>query len=478
MKKVLSLILVVALIAAMAIPAMADPGIPSITINPNNDETNTASLSITYTYYKILSADIDTDPAVGDDGNTTTDGVAAYYVEDAAQATALRETGVFTVTQVPGQNKWYVELADGKGIDDIITAFDNDTFLANFTKLEYTKPAGTDSAVLPDITAGYYFIKSSLGTKVAIQTLSPVTINEKNSYPGVTKTEADTDALAGIGDTITYTITVNIPESVASKPIKVVDTITDGLTLNTSVTVSGAVADPAYTSATFVATDTKGVYNLVIPADVVIANKGKTLTFTYTATVNENAVVLQPETNTAHLEYDGFVTVETETVSTKTLAFTLEKVDGTDHNAGTITELAGAEFSLWDAATDGNKINLVKVSDGVYRVATAEEAAVDGFESAVIEAATATINGLNDATYYLQEDKAPTGYNKLEGRVSVSVTEETSVEGVDTYVDNNKGATLPSTGGHGVYWFYGIGGALIVGAVVLLITKKRMSKEQ
>ena len=99
---------------------MAAGDTPSITIKPNNDTSVTTSTTIKYTYYKILNADIDTDPAVNLDGATTTNGVVAYYVENEAQANALSGTGVFTVTRVGETNKWYVELVDGKTVDDII----------------------------------------------------------------------------------------------------------------------------------------------------------------------------------------------------------------------------------------------------------------------------------------------------------------------------------------------------------------------
>ena len=508
MKKILALVIAMVMVLGMSTAVFA-AGTPSITINPNNDDQSTASVAIDYTYYKILSASIDTDPTVAVDGSTTAEGKASYYVENQAQATAIAgltkgegdaATALFTVTQVPGAQKWYVTANEGVTAQDIVDAFDNDTFLANFTAQTYTKAADVDAAVLPNVTAGYYFIKSSLGTKAAVQTLSPVTINEKNTYPGVTKTKDDASTLAGIGDTVTYTVTVSIPESVAEKDIKVVDTITNGLTLNTTATVTGAVASPAYTSATFVQTGTRAaveddpdttadetvkaatIYTITIPAATVIANKGKTLTFTYTAVVNENAKVLDPEENTAHLEYDKYTTVETEVVDTKTLAFSLEKVDGTDFNKDpkVITELAGAEFSLWTEATGGTQINLVDITAAgattkTYRVATAAEAAAEGFTSAPVVAGTATIEGLNDTTYYLQEDKEPTGYNKLTSRVAVTVTEATSAAGVDTYVENNKGTTLPSTGGMGTTIFYIIGAILVIGAGVVLVTRRRMN---
>ncbi|MFR5831186.1 MAG: LPXTG cell wall anchor domain-containing protein [Lachnospiraceae bacterium] len=42
-------------------------------------------------------------------------------------------------------------------------------------------------------------------------------------------------------------------------------------------------------------------------------------------------------------------------------------------------------------------------------------------------------------------------------------------------VVNNKGSELPSTGGMGTTIFYVIGSILVLGAAILLITKKRMS---
>lgn len=476
MKKIFTMLIAMVMVLGMSMSVFA-AGTPSITINPNNDDQSTESVAIDYTYYKILSASIDTDPRVTEDGTTTTHGIVAYFVENQAQATAIEGTELFNVTKVDGQTKWYVELKNSATTaEQIITAFDNATFLANFTKQEYTKDANTASAVLPNVTAGYYFIKSSLGTKAAVQTLSPVTINEKNTYPGITKTEDDPSKLAGIGDEINYTITVSIPESVASKPITITDTMTKGLTMNTAVAVSGAVADPAYTSATWVKNDTAStakanVYTIEIPAATVLANKGKTLTFTYKAIVNTDAVVLTPETNTAHLDYDKYTTVETEVVQTKTLAVDIQKVDGTDKT----TVLAGAEFKLYDALTGGSEIKVVLKEEAsanngnvnIYRVATADETGV------VIKGGTARIEGLNDQDYFLEEIKAPTGYNRLTARQQVTASEGTSTTDIDLKIENNKGAELPSTGGMGTTIFYALGAVLVIGAGVVLVTRRR-----
>ena len=46
---------------------------------------------------------------------------------------------------------------------------------------------------------------------------------------------------------------------------------------------------------------------------------------------------------------------------------------------------------------------------------------------------------------------------------------------LSTDVVNNSGAQLPSTGGIGTTIFYVLGSVLVIGAAVLLVTKKRMS---
>ena len=45
---------------------------------------------------------------------------------------------------------------------------------------------------------------------------------------------------------------------------------------------------------------------------------------------------------------------------------------------------------------------------------------------------------------------------------------------ITTTVVNKSGSELPSTGGIGTTIFYVLGGVLVIGAAVLLITKKRM----
>lgn len=114
--------------------------------------------------------------------------------------------------------------------------------------------------------------------------------------------------------------------------------------------------------------------------------------------------------------------------------------------------------------------------------------------------------GLDDGTYFLKETKAPIGYNLLKDEVEFTVSATTAngqtwngtpgdaltkleiavgsdpattgnlQEGtVDMQVANSKGSTLPTTGGMGTTIFYVVGSILVLGAAILLITKKRMS---
>lgn len=482
-KKLASVLLALVMTLALAIPAFATANDASITIKSDAPEGSTQDQT-EYTYYKILDADI---KSVGDvdeeTGELTTDpGIVSYYVTTQTRADALTGTGLFKAEKSASGDRWYITLIDSTTSASTI-AEKLGEIKSNFENVG-TATMGEDGTVTKDnLAPGYYLIESSLGTKLAVQTLADVTIKEKNDYPTNTK-EADVSTVS-TGQTVTYTVEVAIPESVQEKDIKVVDTITKGLTMNTAITVTGGVeGTPATltfeenTAATGLPEGSKQ-YIATIPAATVIANKGKTLTLTYTATVNDQAVVNEPETNKAHIEYDHYVGKDID-VNVVPHGFTVKKIDGndvtegmTDADKAALTALTGAEFSLWSAETGGEQIALVKLADGIYRPATAEEKAAEGFTSAVIEAGEATINGLADGTYYLQEDKAPEGYNELTARVQVTVSADTAAVGVDLTVANNQGTQLPSTGGIGTTIFYIAGGVLVLAAIIVLIAKRR-----
>ena len=90
------------------------------------------------------------------------------------------------------------------------------------------------------------------------------------------------------------------------------------------------------------------------------------------------------------------------------------------------------------------------------------------------------VSGLDADTYYLREVQAPAGYNKLAGDIEFKIVPTTGENNTLTYttvvaeINNQSGSELPSTGGMGTTLFYILGSVLVLGTVVLLITRKRM----
>ena len=57
-------------------------------------------------------------------------------------------------------------------------------------------------------------------------------------------------------------------------------------------------------------------------------------------------------------------------------------------------------------------------------------------------------------------------------------TPNTDKTELETNIVNKQGIELPSTGGIGTTIFYVIGGIMVAGAAIALITKKRMGSEK
>ena len=321
---------------------------------------------------------------------------------------------------------------------------------------------------------------SSLGALCGLNTTTPnVTIEEKNGQPTIEKkvkshydgwAEKNT---AKIGDTVEFKIVVHVEAGAQS--YEVTDTMSEGLSF-TSGSLKVTYKDaPATANSDYTLEPGKNgtTFTLTFKDSYVADKVGEAIVVTYNATLNEKAVVTGNK-NKATLGYGTNKTVESET-TTYTYEFDLVKVDG-----ATKKLLNGAEFKLYDAENGGSVIKVVPVAGG-YRVANGDET---GAVDTIKVNGKVHISGLDKTTYWLEETKAPDGYNMLTERKPVSLTNGSNNTTLTSStwseadhgvaVENNAGTVLPSTGGMGTTLFYVIGGGLMVAAVVLLVTKKRM----
>ena len=190
---------------------------------------------------------------------------------------------------------------------------------------------------------------------------------------------------------------------------------------------------------------------------------------TYSGYLNETAAVEVAYKNTTKLTHTD---VNAETASATTTTTTYEVVLEKKGNGG--VALAGAEFVLMNSEGKYYQMTAGKVAwvDSVD-AATKQVSAVAGGK------ALASFIGVDAGDYKLVETKAPNGYITPTGAAAVTSTNagSTYVDHVST-ITNVLGEPLPETGGIGTTIFYIIGGVLVAGAVVLLITKKRMTSAE
>ena len=468
-KRTLALLLAVVLVLALSISAFAVDTNGSIKVD-------NAVVNKTYTLYRIFDLD-----------SHNTDYSAINYKVSAKWANFF-VTGAEGLNYVTIDDMGYVTWKDGANAADFAAAaiaYATANGIAN----DGQQKATSSIVEFTNLPLGYYLVQSDLGALCSLDTTMPnVTIKEKNAAPTVDKqvqensngTWGDTND-ANIGDTVNFKTTINVVDG-QPKNYVLHDKMSNGLTFDAG-SVEVKIGDRTLTLGsdyTLIANPKDGCTfeiefkeNVLKPNDVVIV--------TYSATLNEKAVIYpEPNTNETKLVYGEGSETTWDKTETFTYQFDLVKTK-TDN-----TVLNGAEFKLYDAKTEGNEIALIDEGNGVYRVATAAEKAAEGFVSATIKAGKVTIKGLDSGTYYLEETKAPAGYNVLAERVEVKIDHANltaTVEG-DTYVSggvqviNQTGAELPSTGGIGTTIFYVVGGLLVVAAGVLLVTRKRMSKSE
>lgn len=385
----------------------------------------------------------------------------------------------------------------------------NSKYTATFTGLGYGYyVVAVPGATLANAKSQYATLVSVHSTKVDADIKGDLpTVDKKVQVDGTGKDATD----AKIGDTLTFTLTSTIPDMSAysTYTFNFKDTLSKGLTFGQVKSVKVENVTLTENTDYTVTTPTASNNNTLTVAMKDFktkqqANAGKKITVTYTATLNENAVVGGAgNVNSAKIQYsnnpstNGTGESEPSKVRVFTYGFTVDKYTG-DQYTDAATRLAGAEFTL--AHKDGSAISFVQVSAGsatanaVYRVAKAGETGTTTITTPAN--GKVVFEGLENGEYTLTETKAPAGYNKLASAIGVKVdgqnngTDTTNATVTITYnndngndynqtasngvipVQNKSGAILPGTGGMGTIAFTVIGVLVIALGVAWTLKRK------
>ena len=502
-RKLTSLLLALVMVFALAVTAFAQDvpgtgGTGAITIS-------NAAKGVTYAIYKLFDATV------------------------SADKTSIAYTGT-----VPESLKDYFAADENHYISATPLAKEGDNMSEGLKKAlkDWTKDVTATASVKSDGSAltfngldyGYYVVTTTQGNQLisVVSTKPNATIVDKNSSTpkDLTKTATGTatDKSVSIGDTVTYTVRFKTSNyyGAGTNAKKIVSyTIEDTLpgflkdVKVTSIIVDNDGSDETTTDQNPVTAqfnnkkividwydEAKGQFNY---------DNGATITITYTAVVTEKAAI-DGEGNTNNVTVTWTTEGDEPPVPGKletketiyTYAIALKKVNDKGE------PLSGAVFQFpfyvkSTADTDGAYI---------YAGTTAGE----GLTNQITTPADGVIivKGVKSGSYEIKEVTAPAGYNKLTAPVTVeavktggtsthttvyldengNVTNETTAKVTEVKVDidaiaakpvvvvNQAGTELPSTGGMGTTIFYVLGAVLVVGAGVLLVTKKRMSQSE
>lgn len=460
-KRISSLLLALLMILTMSVTTFAAGATEtkgSITIdNPMTGQD--------YTAYKIFDV-------VYNEGKT-----AYSYTIDSGSAwfSTVQSYAGLKLTQVNGGTTYIVETKDKFSAPEFSNVLKD--AVAEKTGKPLTVADGKASATGLDL--GYYFVTSNNGALCNLTTTNPsVTIHDKNEV--LFKKEANKTS-ADVGDTVTYTIKGKVPEyaGFTKYTYLITDEMSAGLTFNkdVKVTVGGVDLSSDQFTLKYDVDNNANKFTVSIPVKDQKYTVGAEIKVTYTATLNKNAIAIISN-NKATLEYSNDPTTDEtkETTPQEQKVYSskivIDKYDTND----TSKKLSGAEFVLYKKAEDSSK-QYFSCNDTTKKVTWVADKNLATVVTTVDGAAS--FEGLADDTYYLEEIKAPAGYNPLEKPQEIEVAgndTNPSKLTITAKVANSTGTILPSTGGMGTTFFYVIGGIFVLASVVLLITRKRMEK--
>ena len=536
LKKMMALAIAMVMVLAMSLPVFAaDPVTHSITVK--NENTSISINGKTYSAYKLFDSTHSGD-AYAYYMSTTNQ----FYTNDDAKAVVEK---YFTLTTIPGDST-KVSVTAKDGFDARAFADEMQEYLAAATADATSPAAANEQAVisLPNDEAGqgYYMVTGTAAPKdqttpAQEDVVSAVIVTNEDPDPvakpkagiptldkkitGVTEDGEVLDAkgkaaVAKVGATVSYELDSIVPDLTGYDDYTFIfgDAITAGLdyvTTSFELKIKGTTVniDPVF------ATGDKS-FTLTIPYANLSAegiSAGDPIVLTYKCTVNDSALTYDYENNTADLTYSRSPYDDNTNKTPEKKTYVIDLNIDVDKVAEGVSgkKLDGAKFKLYKLDTDGTtKLYYKKTTNGIeWKTAQADG---DTFTTDTNGKLDTQVQGLDKGTYYLEETKAPTGYNALAQPVQVTIaaaangtatTDSTQVtytattDGAAAKVDNgtvdltaaqkkaqpvavativnNAGKELPSTGGIGTTIFYIVGAILVLGAGILLVTRRRMN---
>lgn len=503
MKKIISIVLALVLVLAMATAVSADTTetteatIPSGTFDQSGVITiNKYNKNNVYSVYLMLELE---------SYNTAGKGSYSYVVRDAWEDFFTTGEGAPYVTFKGDYVSWNTAKADSEAVIFAEKALkyakaenitpDAVTDAAN-TAAQGTTDDGYPTYTIDNLWLGYYLVDSTMGSLCGLTTTNPhASVNAKNGEPTIVKhvqensnSQWGSANTAGIGDTVNYRITITTQPGAENYVVH--DDLADTLHFNAdSVTVEydGAPVDAAnYEVKTDNLTDTCDFEVIFKETFLEGLGAGKSLIIYYTAVLDKDAIIAgDGNTNAAKLAFGDDHESAPSQVTTKTFAFDLVKTDAQN------TLLDGASFKMLRPVDGGmEEVRLVKVVDGVngtfyYRPALSTETEVVADNEFEVEGGIIRFQGFDPGDYYFQETEAPDGYNILTAPAHFTLSDLNKdaifnsgiySSGSGFHITNQSGTMLPETGGLGTLLFTVLGGGTALGTGVVLVTKKRMSK--
>ena len=476
-KKIFAALAASALVAAMSFTSMAATATPikaefkgaenaSITVNvPQVEDGGTANN--TYYVYKVFDASHN-----GKEGSNN----ISYKLRPnhSVQPDGFKLDNAGNVST----DKTTLDATDVENIRTYVGAEDPDNSKDLVAKI--TTVAGDDHFTLSGLKYGYYYIDTTTGALVTVDSTTPnITVIDKNDFPTLDKkissvgkgsvTDDGTNALAQLGTTVSYTSTISVGHGVVKYVFH--DKMDAGLELiKDSIKIDGKSlgSSDSYESKKVTANTIEITFK-----DNYVEGKEKII-ITYDAKVKAGDLTEgKSAKNTAYLSYGDDESAENRTSNKVTNVYnaklTVTKYEPSTENADGKVGLKDAGFVITNKE---GKYYLVDANGEVSWVSN-ESNATEKFSDK--DGKVDSFVGLADGEYTLIEKTVPASYNKAEDvkfTVSVGTYTNDNLE-QKAEVINRKGIKLPSTGGMGTTVFAIVGLLVMAGAAVTLIVKKR-----